>query len=141
VWLFYPPLLYLLVRMLIRGFKPRLYTREIEVRLPTALLVIGLLALVAGRIAITLVPHTVVDVGTASALGANRILHGQSIYYASVGHPDTYGPLAYLVYVPFLALSKGFSWRYLLPVREAAIAFDLLTIAGLIWLGVRLRGG
>jgi hypothetical protein len=38
-------------------------------------------------------------------------------------------------------LSSGFSWSYLLPVREAAIAFDLLTIAGLIWLGIRLRGG
>lgn len=141
VWLFYPPLLYLLVRMLIRGFNPRSFGRQIEVRLPTLLLAIGLLALVAGRIAVTLLPHNVVDVGTASALGANRILHGQSIYYPSLGHPDTYGPIAYLVYAPFLALSPHFSWTYLLPVREATIAFDLLTIAGLIWLGVRLRAG
>ena len=36
--------------------------------------------------------------------------------------------------------SSGTSWAYLLPVREATIAFDLLTIAGLIWLGIRLRG-
>jgi hypothetical protein len=141
VWLFYPPLLYLLVRMLMRGFNPRSFSREIDVRLPTVLLAIGLLALVAGRIAVTLAPHNVVDVGTASALGANRILHGQSIYYPTLGHPDTYGPLAYLVYAPFLALSSHFSWTYLLPVREATIAFDLLTIAGLIWLGVRLRAG
>ncbi len=104
------------------------------------MLAIGLLALVAGRIAVTLIPHNVVDVGTASALGANRILHGQSIYYPSLGHPDTYGPFAYLLYVPFLAISNG-SWTYLLAAREATIAFDLLTIAGLIWLGVRLRGG
>jgi alpha-1,2-mannosyltransferase len=90
---------------------------------------------------ITLLPPNVLDVGTASALGANRILHGHSIYYATQGHPDTYGPLAYLVYAPFMALSSGFSWAYLLPVREAAIAFDLLTVAGLIWFGVRLRGG
>jgi Glycosyltransferase family 87 len=141
VWLFYPPLLYLLTRMLIRGFRPASFTRRIEVPLPTVLLVIGLLALVAGRILVTLLPPNVLDVGTASALGANRILHGHSIYYATQGHPDTYGPLAYLVYVPFMALSSGFSWTYLLPVREAAIAFDLLTIAGLVWLGVRLRGG
>lgn len=143
VWLFYPPLVYLLVRMLIRGFNPRsLRGRgEIDVRLPTVVLAIGLLALEAGRIAVSLAPPTVVDVGTASAIGANHILHGQSIYFHSLGHPDTYGPLAYLVYAPFLALSSHFSWTYLLPVREATIAFDLLTVAGLIWLGVRLRAG
>ncbi len=141
VWLFYPPLLYLLVRMLIRGFKPHSFTRRIEVRMPTVLLAIGLLALVAGRIAVTLTPQNVVDVGTASAIGADHILHGQSIYFPSLGHPDTYGPFAYLVYVPFLALSSHFSWTYLLPVREATITFDLLTIAALIALGVRLRAG
>jgi hypothetical protein len=130
----------MLARMLIRGFKPRSFSRPIEVRLPTVLMVIGLLALVAGRIVVTLLPPNVVDVGTASALGATKILHGQSIYFPSAGHPDTYGPLAYLVYVPFMALSSV-SWSYLLPVREATIAFDLLTVAGLVWLGVRLRGG
>ncbi len=140
VWLFYPPLLYLLARMLIRGFRPGSFKRRIDVRLPTVVMVIGLVALVAGRIVITLLPANVVDVGTASAIGATKILHGQSIYYPSVGHPDTYGPLAYLAYVPFMAIGKV-NWSYLLPVREATIAFDLLTIAGLIWLGVRLRGG
>jgi hypothetical protein len=140
VWLFYPPLLYLMIRMLVRGFRPRSYFRQIDVRLPTVLMAIGLLALVAGRIVVTLLPANVLDVGTASALGAHRILLGQSIYYPTLGHPDTYGPIAYLVYVPFMALWHG-SWSYLLPVREATIAFDLLTIAGLVWFGVRLRGG
>lgn len=141
VWLFYPPLLYLMIRMLIRGFRPRSFTRKIDVRLPTVLMAIGLVALVAGRIVVTLLPANVLDVGTASALGAHRILLGQPIYYGTLGHPDTYGPIAYLIYVPFLAWSRGFSWAYLLPVREATIAFDLLTIAGLVWFGVRLRGG
>ncbi len=141
VWLFYPPLLYLMIRMLIRGFRPRSFVRRIDVRLPTVLMAIGLVALVAGRIVVTLLPANVLDVGTASGLGAHRILLGQPIYYPTLGHPDTYGPIAYLVYVPFLALSRGFSWAYLLPVREATIAFDLLTIAGLVWFGVRLRGG
>ncbi|HET6870066.1 MAG TPA: glycosyltransferase 87 family protein [Solirubrobacteraceae bacterium] len=141
VWLFYPPLLYLLVRMLIRGFRPRSFTRKIDVRLPTVLMAIGLVALVAGRIVVTFLPANVLDVGTASALGAHRILLGQPIYYPTLGHPDTYGPLAYLAYVPFLALSSHLSWAYLLPVREATIAFDVLTIAGLVWFGVRLRGG
>lgn len=140
VWLLYLPLAYLLVRMLIRGAKARWAVSPIDVRLPTAVLVIGLLALVVGRIAVSLTPANVVDVATASALGANRILHGQSLYYFSIGHPDTYGPLAYLAYVPFVAISHG-SWSYLLAAREAAIAFDLLTIAGLVWFGFRLRRG
>ena len=140
VWLFYVPLVYLLIRMVMRGARAAWTVPRIDVRLPTAVLVIGLLALVAGRIVVCLSPANVVDVATASALGANRILHGQSIYYYSIGHPDTYGPLAYLVYVPFLAFWKG-SWSYLLAAREAAIAFDLLTIAGLVWFGFRLRRG
>jgi Glycosyltransferase family 87 len=140
VWLFYVPLVYLLVRMLMRGATATWKVPRIDVRLPTAVLVIGLLALVAGRIVVCLSPANVVDVATASALGANRILHGQSIYYYSIGHPDTYGPLAYLAYVPFLAFWKG-SWSYLLAAREAAITFDLLTIAGLVWFGFRLRRG
>jgi hypothetical protein len=82
----------------------------------------------------------VIDVATASVLGAYKILHGQSIYYPSVGHGDTYGPLAYLAYVPFDALWPG-SWNYLPAARAATITFDLLTIAGLIALGMRLRPG
>ncbi len=140
VWLIYPPLVYLLVRMLLRGARARSEGRRLEIRMPTALLAIGVLALVAGRIAVSLIPHDVVDVGTASALGAYRILHGQSLYYYSLGHPDTYGPLAYLAYVPFVAIPQG-SWHYLAAAREAAIAFDLLTIGALVALGRRLRRG
>jgi hypothetical protein len=140
VWLFYLPLLYLLIRMVMRGVRSRSRTGSVDVRLPTAVLVIGLLALVAGRIAVNLVPPHVIDVGTASALGAYKILHGQSIYYFSLGHPDTYGPLTYLAYLPFVAIFKG-SWTYLSAARAATIAFDLLTIAGLIAFGYRLRRG
>ena len=87
-------------------------------------------------IVLTLHPAGVIDVGTASALGAFKILHGQSIYYISLGHGDTYGPLAYLAYVPFEAIWPG-SWTYLPAARAATITFDLLTIAGLILLGMR----
>lgn len=140
VWAFYPPLLYLLVRMLRRGVRARPLAGRIGCRLPTAVFVIGLLALVAARIYITLAPPNVLDVGTASALGAFKILHGQSIYYFSIGHPDTYGPIAYLAYVPFEAIWSG-SWAYVPSARAGAITWDLLTIAGLILLGYRLRGG
>ena len=133
VWPFYPPLLYIMIRMLIRGFRSQSLTRKIDIRLPTVLLAVGLLALWS-RGSWSRYCRRVIDVGTASALGAHRILGGQSIYYSSLGHPDTYGPLAYLVYVPFMALSRHVV-GYLLPAREATIAFDLLTIGGLIWSG------
>ena len=73
-------------------------------------------------------------------LGAYKILHGQSIYYYSLGHGDTYGPINYLAYVPFEWLWPG-NWGYLPAARAATITFDLLTLAGLIALGTRLRRG
>ena len=140
VWMFYPPLLYLMFRMLVRGFRPRRVPRPLDCRLPTALFAAGLLALIVARIVITLHPASVIDVGTASVLGAYRILHGQSLYYFSLGHPDTYGPLAYLAYVPFEAIWPG-NWGYMPAARAATITFDLMTIAALIVLGMRLRRG
>ncbi len=140
VWLFYPPLLYLLVRMLMRGMRARRPAPPLDCRLPTAVLVIGLALLVAGRIYVNLDPLSVLDVATASVLGAYKILHGQSIYYYSLGHGDTYGPLNYLFYVPFELVWPG-NWIHLPAARAAAITFDLLTIAGLLALGTRLRRG
>jgi hypothetical protein len=140
VWAFYPPLIYLMVRMLVRGARSRPLAGPWDCRLPTAVLVLGLVALVVARIIITLHPAGVIDVGVASALGAYKILHGQSIYFPSIGHPDTYGPINYLAYVPFEWLWPG-NWAYLPAARAAAITFDLLTLAGLIALGTRLRSG
>ena len=141
VWAFYPVLIYLMVRMLIRGFRAAAgRRRRLDCRLRTAVLVVGLVALVAARIVITLHPSGVLDVATASVLGAYKILHGQSIYYYSLGHGDTYGPINYLVYVPFEWIWPG-SWNYLPAARAATITFDLLTIAGLILVGMRLRAG
>jgi Glycosyltransferase family 87 len=140
VWLFYPALIYLLVRMLMRGMRARRPAARFECRLPTAVLVVGLGLLVAARIVICLHPLSVLDVATASALGAYKILHGQSIYYYSLGHGDTYGPLNYLAYVPFEWIWPG-NWFYLPAARAAAITFDVLTMAGLILLGARLRVG
>jgi Glycosyltransferase family 87 len=140
VWAFYPPLVYLLVRMLIRGARPRPPGGRLDCRLPTIVLALGLAGLIVGRIIVNLHPWGVLDVATASALGAYKILHGQSIYYYSLGHGDTYGPLNYLAYVPFELIWPG-NWVYLPAARAAAITFDLLTIAGLIAIGFRLRRG
>ena len=55
---------------------------------------------------------------------------------------DTYGPLSYLAYVPFeQALPWSGRWDDLPAAHGAAIAFDLLVVAGLLLLGVRLRPG
>jgi Glycosyltransferase family 87 len=138
VWMFYPPLLYLLARMLARGFTTRPRGVRLDCRLPTVVMAAGLVALIAARIYISLRAPGVIDVGVASALGAYKILHGHSIYYFSLGHGDTYGPLNYLAYVPFETLWPG-SWGYLPAARAATLAFDVLTIVGLIVLGIRLR--
>ncbi len=153
VWLCYPPLVYLLVRMLARGLgwkrrrasssPPRRRRRgPVDVALPTWVLIGGLLALIAGRIAVTLIPNLVMDVGYASLIGAYKILHGQPLYFASLGHPDTYGPISYLAYVPFDLIWPLKSWLTYTPaVRAATITWDLLTIGGLIMLGRQIRGG
>ena len=56
------------------------------------------------------------DVGYASMIGAYKILHGQSIYFPSLGHPDTYGPINYLAYIPFELLWPVKSWASYVPV-------------------------
>jgi hypothetical protein len=97
---------------------------------------------VGARAALSLLDHKVIDVGYASVIGAYRILHGQPLYYSSLGHFDTYGPIAYLAYVPFELIFpwKG-RWDYLASAHAASLAFDLATIGGLVLLGRRLRPG
>jgi hypothetical protein len=139
VWTAYPPLLYLAGRMAWIGFGHSRHRREESARPPVIsnrLLAAGLLALLAGRIALGIASHTISDVGVSSFVGAHRIIDGLPLYYAGSGHADTYGPVAYLAYVPFV-------WLFSLATaaKSAAIAFDLITVAGLLALGVRLRGG
>jgi hypothetical protein len=140
VWLVYPPLLYLAARMAWIGFgraRVRAGTRRGPI-VPSWVLAVGLLALVAARITLAVVSHDVSDVGVASVVGAHRILDGLPLYYAGAQHADTYGPIAYLSYVPIDLL---FSTKTTAAGQAAAIAFDLVTIAGLIALGGRLRPG
>lgn len=47
-----------------------------------------------------------IEVGYSSVLGAERILAGQDLYGAEEYrhpelHPDSYGPVTYLLYAPF----------------------------------------
>jgi uncharacterized membrane protein len=80
-------------------------------------------------------------VGQASVFGADRIEHGEDLYSRG-NKEDTYGPLMYLAYVPFEALFPDDGpGGYEHAARAAAISFDLLTMAGLMLLGTRLRRG
>ena len=77
-------------------------------------------------------------------IGADRIVDGRALYGAfpsdnAMG--DTYGPAAYLAYVPFeQAMSWSGSWDDLPAAHAAAIAFDLLACLLLFLIGRRVRG-
>jgi hypothetical protein len=143
VVLWYPPLLYLFVRTLLMGFgiKERV---EITSNFPTwVLLALGGLA---GGLVIGLnLDARVIDVGYAGVAGAELILDGTSPYNnmpKDVSTGDTYGPLNYLVYVPFvLVFGYSGSWDYL-PAAHALTIFSYLVGAlALLYCGWKLSGG
>lgn len=145
VLLVYPPLIYLLVRMLTIGFRgPGTGLRPSA---PVALLVAGLIFLIGFRAAINIADSSVIDVGYAGVIGADRITHLEPLYgpeaFPEDNRPgDTYGPANYLAYVPFeLALPWSGEWDSLPSAHAASIAFDLIAIVGLFALGRRLRPG
>jgi hypothetical protein len=185
----YPPLVYLLIRMLVvaRVGRPRARARTREdappedpssegplprgaqsedplpvaflpegaqsedplpvaprLLVPVPWLAVGVVFLVGFRVGLNVTDSNVIDVGYAGVIGAQRITHDRPLYG---GYPydnergDTYGPVNYEVYVPFLEL-LGWSgrWDQLPAAHAAAIVFDLLTIALLFLLGRRVRG-
>jgi hypothetical protein len=140
--LVYPPLLYLLARVLLAGFRPRERAEPLMPYAKASWLWVGLALLVAFRIALNLIDSTVIDVGYASVVGADRIMHGQPLYVLNDIHGDTYGPINYLSYIPFVKLLPwDGTWGPVVPAHAAAITFDLMVIAGLVLLGRRMRVG
>jgi hypothetical protein len=100
----------------------------------------------AFRVALNAVDSNVIDVGYAGVIGADRIVDGDELYgegfSEDVERGDTYGPVNYLLYVPFeQALKWSGAWDDLPAAHAAAIAFDLLAIGGLLLLGPALRRG
>ena len=140
----YPCLLYLLVRMLLLAFgrgRPRAPLRMI---VPVPWLVVLLVFLVGFRIGLNVTNSNVIDVGYAGVIGADKLVHGQHLYGGwphDNAEGDTYGPANYYAYVPFRALF-GWSgtWDDLPAAHAAAVAFDLLTLIGLFFLGRMIRG-
>jgi hypothetical protein len=141
--LVYPALLYLLGRALWIGLRGRgMGLRPVW---PAAWLLIAALFLIGFRVGLNMADSGAIDVGYASVVGADRISHGEPIYDnfpADVSQGDTYGPVNYLAYVPFEAIWPWHgSWDDLPAAHAAAVTFDLLTFALLIWLGIRIRPG
>jgi hypothetical protein len=144
----YPVLLYLFLRLLWEGFRgPRAAGRGPLLPYARPLwLAMALIALVGFRVALNVTDGNVIDVGYAGVIGADRIEHGQELYNGKFPednqHGDTYGPVNYLLHVPFEQLMPwDGKWANLDAAHGAALLFDLATILGLLVLGRRLRAG
>jgi hypothetical protein len=149
----YPPLLYLLARMLalLRRVRPgpdlaRPARRPPPLRLlvPAKWLALGVVFLLGFRIALNVTDSNVIDVGYAGVIGAQRIAAGKPLYggYPTDNeHGDTYGPVNYELYVPFeQVFGWSGTWDDLPAAHAAAIFFDLLATALLFLIGRRMRG-
>jgi hypothetical protein len=141
----YPPLLYLLGRLLWVGFR-RAPARPEPLRLlvPASWLAVGLVFLLGFRIGLNVTNSNVIDVGYSGVIGADKLSHGKAIYGTFAKddeHGDTYGPFTYEAYVPFeQAFPWSGRWDDLPAAHAAAIFFDLLCVGGLFLLGRRVRG-
>lgn len=150
----YPPLLYLLARMLALA-RPRLRGSDatvpplprgagLRLLVPPLWLAFGVVFLLGFRIALNVTDSNVIDVGYAGVIGAQRIASGRPLYGsypADNEHGDTYGPVNYEAYVPFQQIFGWTGqWDDLPAAHAAAIVFDLLAVALLFLLGRRVRG-
>jgi hypothetical protein len=147
----YPPLVYLLARMLALMRRRRSGVGAgadepgpLRLLVPAPWLAVAVVFLIGFRIGLNVSDSNVIDVGYAGVIGAQRIAADRPLYggYPSNNeHGDTYGPVNYEAYLPFQRIF-GWSgtWDDLPAAHAAAIFFDMLTIALLFWLGLRLRG-
>ncbi len=140
----YPFLIYLLVRALLLAFGKSVPRQPLRLLVPASWLVVAIVFLVGFRVGLNVTNSNVIDVGYAGVIGADKLLHDKPLYGhfpQDNVHGDTYGPVNYYAYVPFRAVF-GWSgtWDDLPAAHAAAIAFDLLTLLGLYFLGRRIRG-
>jgi hypothetical protein len=138
--LVYPALAYLAARLAVVGLGRG---RAAVVAPATRVLGALLLAAVGLRTGFHLLLGQTTDVTYAGVFGADSIVHGWPLYVSDTGHLDTYGPAAYLAYVPASLIWPMTGWgRGALTAGTAtALAVDLLTIVALWRLGRRLRSG
>ncbi len=166
----YPPLVYLLFRMLMIGLG-RMPRPAFTTRLPFWVMVVLIIVLAGGRIGFNAYSSNVVDVGYAGVVGADRILDGRSPYgsfpiktqtpcgtrYAdgtysgyvqangrcetAIERGDTYGPAMYVAYIPgTAALGWTGRWDDLPAAHFTSGFFDLLAAIGLAVFGWQFGG-
>lgn len=142
--LLYPPMLWLLARMLRRGLHPPIATPVRRTLLPAGVMIIGIVFLIGFRAALVAADGNVIDVGEASVIGADRLASGKAVYGhfpKRIERGDTYGPSTWAAYAPFaLLLDVGSKDGRLAAAAVAAAIFDLLCLALIALLGWRLRG-
>ncbi|HEX5983453.1 MAG TPA: PepSY domain-containing protein [Solirubrobacterales bacterium] len=139
----YPVLLYLLGRSLWIGMKGR--GEGLRPVWPVAWMVVAALFLMGFRVGLNVADSGAIDVGYAGVVGADRIAHGEPIYDNfpdDISSGDTYGPLNYVVYVPFEAIWPWTGeWDDIPAAHGAAVLFDVATFLLLIVLAIRIRPG
>jgi hypothetical protein len=166
----YPPLVYLIARMIwvARTDRPP----RGRALWPVWLLVAVTVFLIGFRIGLNIESSNVIDVGYAGVIGGHRIANGEMPYghmpvqgsrkpcgpadaegeireriqtngrcESSNERGDTYGPMAYLAYVPgYLAMGWSGKWDDLPAAKLTSIGFDLICIGALALVGRRLGG-
>jgi hypothetical protein len=143
----YPVLGYLFARFLVAGLRPRRERGPLVPLVPVRALAVAAVALAIARVALNVVDSSVIDIGTAGVVGADRLTGGESLYEGVFApgidlRGDVYGPLDYAAYVPFeLVFPWEGAWDDVPAAHAAAIAFDLACAVGLLALGRRLRPG
>jgi hypothetical protein len=166
----YPPLLYLLGRMVWIGWRGR-GSPSASVW-PAWVLLAATVFLLGFRVGLNVRASNVIDVGLAGVQGAQRIIEDGEAPYGNMpsddgkecGEPDangyvreriqtngrcesanergdTYGPVSYLGYAPGVA-AFGWSgkWDYLPAAHFTSILWDVLALIGLGVLGLRFGG-
>jgi hypothetical protein len=168
--LVYPPLLYLLGRLVWTAWRGR--GAPSPPVWPVWALLAATVFLVGFRIGLNAQASNVIDVGYASVIGAQRIVSQGEMPYGHMptdegkkcgepdadgyvreriqtngrcesanGRGDTYGPVTYLGYIPgYLIFGWTGKWDDLPAAHFTSILFDLLAIAGLALVGRRFGG-
>jgi hypothetical protein len=138
--LVYPFLIYAAGRAAWAGFRPARRAGPLIPWLSTRVLIAGVVVLMVLRGLFGAEWSVTFDVATAGTIGADRIEHGLPLYVDNEAHGDTYGPVNYLLYVPW-----EIAFPFKPPVAEAArgatLMFDTLIVLGLFLLGRSLRRG
>jgi hypothetical protein len=165
----YPPLVYLIARLAWVGTRGR--APRGRVLWPIWLLAAAAVFLAGFRVALNISNGNVIDVGLSGVVGAHRISAGEMPYghmpvttskpcgeanaagtirdYVQTNgrceraneRGDTYGPAAYLAYLPgYWLFGWTGRWDELPAAHFTAIVFDLLTLAGLVLVGLRFGG-